>query len=36
MFKDHRTGYETSDAEAVLDGALDEFIKAYLRASMGL
>lgn len=28
--KDHRTGYQTSNTEAVLDGDLDEFIKAYL------
>jgi peptide chain release factor 2 len=35
MVKDHRTGYETSRTEAVLDGELDDFITAYLRASMG-
>ncbi len=28
--KDHRTGYQTSNTEAVLDGDLDEFIKSYL------
>ena len=28
--KDHRTGYQTSDVAGVLDGKLDEFIKAYL------
>lgn len=28
--KDHRTGCQTSNVEAVLDGKLDEFIKAYL------
>ena len=34
MVKDHRTGYEVRDAEAVLDGDLDGFINAYLRAKM--
>ena len=28
--KDHRTGVQTSDIEGVMDGVLDEFIKAYL------
>jgi peptide chain release factor 2 len=28
--KDHRTGYQTSNPDAVLDGKLDDFIKAYL------
>ena len=28
--KDHRTGYQTSDVIAVMDGDLDGFIKAYL------
>ena len=27
---DHRTGYETSDTGAVLDGEIDGFIKSYL------
>jgi peptide chain release factor 2 len=35
MVKDHRTEYETGDTEAVLDGSLDGFIHAYLRANMG-
>ena len=28
--KDHRTGYQTSNTDAVLDGDLDPFIKAFL------
>ena len=28
--KDHRTGYETSDVTGVMDGNLNDFIKAYL------
>ncbi|MCK5653537.1 MAG: peptide chain release factor 2 [Dehalococcoidia bacterium] len=35
MVKDHRTGYETSDPTAVLDGALDELIEAYLKFTIG-
>jgi peptide chain release factor 2 len=31
MVKDHRTGEETGNAAAVLDGELDPFIDAYLR-----
>jgi peptide chain release factor 2 len=35
MVKDHRTDYEVHDAEAVLDGELDEFITSYLRSKVG-
>ena len=28
--KDHRTGHQTSNVEAVMDGEIDDFIKAYL------
>jgi peptide chain release factor 2 len=35
MVKDHRTGFETSNANAVLDGDLDGFIDAYLKQTMG-
>jgi peptide chain release factor 2 len=31
MVKDHRTGYETGNTGAVLDGNLNEFMDAYLR-----
>lgn len=34
MVKDHRTGYETSNVEAVMDGDLDEFIKVYLMSDV--
>ncbi|MGN1148706.1 MAG: peptide chain release factor 2 [Lachnospiraceae bacterium] len=31
MVKDHRTGVESGNADAVLDGALDNFINGYLK-----
>jgi len=35
MVKDHRTGYETSDAEGVLDGELEPLLSAYQKATIG-
>jgi peptide chain release factor 2 len=35
LVKDHRTGVETGDTAAVLDGELDRFIDAALRAAVG-
>jgi peptide chain release factor 2 len=35
MVKDHRTSHEVGNAEAVLDGRLDDFIEAYLRHTIG-
>jgi len=35
MVKDHRTSHEVGNAEAVLDGRLDDFIQAYLRYTIG-
>jgi peptide chain release factor 2 len=34
MVKDHRTDYEVGNTQAVLDGGIDGFIEAYLRASL--
>lgn len=35
MVKDHRTGYETSSTEDVLDGDLDALMRAYQKATLG-
>lgn len=34
LVKDHRTGYETSQVDEVMDGNLDDFIMAYLKAQI--
>ena len=33
MCKDHRTNFETSDIERVMDGDIQDFINEYLRQS---
>lgn len=35
MVKDHRTGHETGDVIRVMDGDIDDFIQAQLKASSG-
>lgn len=34
LVKDHRTGYETGNTQAVLDGKLDAFMEAYLKSAL--
>jgi len=34
MVKDHRTNFETSNGQSVMDGNIDDFIEAYLRQTM--
>ncbi|MEE9199678.1 MAG: peptide chain release factor-like protein, partial [Dehalococcoidia bacterium] len=35
LVKDHRSGYESTDPEAILDGDLDDMLNAYLKSSIG-
>ena len=35
MVKDHRTEFQTSDPDKVLDGDLDDFLNAYLASTVG-
>jgi peptide chain release factor 2 len=35
MVKDHRTDYETSNVQEIMDGNLDEFMKAWLMQEAG-
>ena len=35
MVKDHRSGYETSDTTAVLDGDLNLLLETYLLSAVG-
>ena len=35
LVKDHRTDYEMGNTQAVLDGELDGFIRAYLLKAAG-
>jgi len=33
LVKDHRTGHETGNVRAVMDGDLDDFVTAYLQGA---
>ena len=35
LVKDHRTKHETSNIQAVMDGDIDNFIRAYLLEKLG-
>ena len=35
MVKDHRTGVETGNLDAIMDGEIDPFIEAFLMQSAG-
>jgi peptide chain release factor 2 len=34
MVKDHRTDFQTGDAQSVLDGDIDDLLKSYLSSQM--
>lgn len=36
MVKDHRTGFEVGNVDAVMDGDLDGFVEAYLKSQMSM
>ena len=36
MVKDHRTGEETSNVQAVMDGEIDSFINSYLASDLNI
>ena len=35
LVKDHRTGYESTDPDAVLDGEIEPLLEAYLSSTVG-